>query len=91
MKTGVITTRSLIRIRASTTLEDAARLMCDISMGAIGIDDEDQHFVGLVTERDLLWAMAQGKDPGGTTLSEVVNDFPIVVDGPITSEEAQTG
>ena len=88
MQAGAMNTRSLIRIRASATLEDAARLMCDMSMGAVGVEDEDEHFVGLVTERDLLWAMAQGKDPGGTIVSDVVNDFPIVVDGPITSEEA---
>ncbi|HZK50268.1 MAG TPA: CBS domain-containing protein [Actinomycetota bacterium] len=70
------------------TLEEAARLMCDMSMGALGVDDADHHFVGLVTERDLLWAMAQGKDSGQTTVGDVVNDFPILVDAPISSEKA---
>src|SRR5665809_136325 len=70
------------------TLEEAARLMCDMSMGALGVDDADHHFVGLVTERDLLWAMAQGKDSGQTTVGDVVNDFPLVVHGPISSAKA---
>jgi len=88
MISEAMTIRSLIRIRASATLEDAARLMCDMSMGALGVDDANHRFVGLVTERDLLWAMAQGKDPGQTSVSDVVNDFPIVADGPISSEKA---
>lgn len=88
MNAQAMTIRSLIRIRGSATLEDAARLMCDMSMGALGVDDADHHFVGLVTERDLLWAMAQGKDSGQTTVGDIVNDFPIVVDGPISSEKA---
>ncbi len=55
MNSEAMTIRSLIRIRRSATLEDAARLMCDMSMGALGVDDADHRFVGLVTERDLLW------------------------------------
>ncbi len=85
---AMMTVRSLIRIRGSATLEDAARLMCDMSMGALGVDDPDHRFVGLVTERDLLWAMAQGKDSGQTTVNEVVNDFPIVLDGPVSYAKA---
>ena len=88
MISEAMTIRSLMRIRASATLEDAARLMCDMSMGALGVDDANHRFVGLVTERDLLWAMAQGKDPGQTSVSDVVNDFPIVVHGPISSAKA---
>ncbi|MGI8708796.1 MAG: CBS domain-containing protein [Actinomycetota bacterium] len=88
MNPEAMTIRSLIRIRGSATLEDAARLMCDMSMGALGVDDADHRFVGLVTERDLLWAMAQGKDSGQTTVSDIVNDFPIVVDGPISPSKA---
>jgi predicted transcriptional regulator len=88
MNAETMTTRSLIRIRESAALEDAARLMCDMSMGALGVDDADHRFIGLVTERDLLWAMAQGKDSAQTTVRDIVNDFPIVVDGPISSGKA---
>ena len=88
MDAETLTTRSLIRIRESAALEDAARLMCDMSIGALGVDDADHRFIGLVTERDLLWAMAQGKDSALTTVGDIVNDFPIVVDGPISSEKA---
>ena len=88
MNAEPMTIRSLIRIRESAALKDAARLMCDMSMGALGVDDADHRFIGLVTERDLLWAMAQGMESGQTTVGDIVSDFPIVVDGPISHEEA---
>ena len=85
---GQVATRSLIRMRKSASIQEAARLMCDMSMGALGVDDDEHGFVGLITERDLMWAVAQGKDPLETRVKEIVNDFPIVVDAPISSEEA---
>ncbi|HZJ51737.1 MAG TPA: CBS domain-containing protein [Actinomycetota bacterium] len=88
MKSQVVPTRSLIRIRGSASIQEAAQLMCDMSMGALGVDDVEHEFLGLVTERDLMWAAALGKDPIETPVKEIVNDFPIVVDGPITGEVA---
>jgi predicted transcriptional regulator len=81
-------TLPLIRMDVSATLQDAAHLMCDMSMGAMGVDDAKGDFIGLVTERDILWAVAQGKDPEFTTLRDVLNDFPIVIEGAITTEDA---
>ncbi len=86
--TRTVQTRDLLRIRGSSSIKDAAQLMCDMSYGALGVDDEQYGFRGLVTERDLLWAVARGLPPEDTTLAEIVNDFPIVVDGPIGPEEA---
>ena len=81
-------TQPLIRMDESASIEDAARLMCDMSMGAMGVDDSESAFVGLVTERDILWATAQGKDPATTRLREILNDFPIVVVEPLSIQEA---
>lgn len=88
MNTTICPTRPLIRMRESASIQEAAQLMCDMSMGALGVDDHDHEFLGLITERDLLWALAQGKDHVETKLGEMANDFPIVVDGPISAEEA---
>src|SRR5680860_1029417 len=77
MKSQVVPTRSLIRIRGSASIQEAAQLMCDMSMGALGVDDVEHEFLGLVTERDLMWAAALGKDPIETPVKEIVNDFPI--------------
>jgi signal-transduction protein with cAMP-binding, CBS, and nucleotidyltransferase domain len=86
--TGKVETRDLLRIRGSASIKDAAQLMCDMSYGALGVDDEHHDFSGLVTERDLLWAVAKGLPPEDTPLSEIVNDFPIVVEGPIGPDQA---
>jgi len=48
----------------------------------------DKRFCGIFTERDLMWVAAQGKDLSQVKLSEVVNDFPLVVRGPIDETEA---
>ena len=80
-------THPLVRIRSSATIREAAQLMCDMSMGALGIDGPHHEFAGIYTERDLMWNVAQGKDPG-TRLTEVLNDFPVIVEGPLSSLEA---
>lgn len=81
--TSRVQTHPLISIRASATVQEAARLMTDCSMGALGVLDASHHFIGILTERDLTWFVAQSKDAHETAVAEVVNDFPVVVDGPI--------
>lgn len=78
----------LISIRADATVQEAARLMADCSIGAVGVLDADKRFAGIITERDLAWFVAQGKNPGETFVHHIVNDFPIVVDGPISDADA---
>ncbi|MGH2754065.1 MAG: CBS domain-containing protein, partial [Actinomycetota bacterium] len=81
-------TQMLIRISDSATIQDAARLMCDMSMGCLGVDDDAHEFIGFITERDVMWAAAQGKDPLTTHVASIANDFPIILDGPISIDEA---
>lgn len=78
----------LIRIRGSATVREAAQLISDLSIGALGVDGSDHVFIGLFTERDLAWTIAQGKDASQTKVEEVVNDLPVVVEGPVTIEQA---
>ena len=88
MTTRQAPTNPFIRMDESASIQSAAHLMCDMSMGAIGVDDSDGNFVGLVTERDILWAVALGKEPDATTLRDMLNDFPIIVDGPLSTDAA---
>jgi len=83
-----VQTHPLISIRAGAAVQEAARLMVDCSIGAIGILDAQHRFAGIVTERDLAWFVAQGRDAQATTAGEIVNDFPVVVDGPIDDASA---
>lgn len=88
MSVQIAPTNSLIRVRGSASLQEAAQMMCDMSMGALGVDDADHDFLGLITERDVMWAVAQGKDPFETQVKQIVNDFPVIVEGPLSIEEA---
>lgn len=81
-------THPLISVHGSAAVADAAQVMSDCSMGAVGVLGPDKELVGIFTERDLVWLVAQRRDPFGIRLSEVVNDFPVVVDGPISDQSA---
>lgn len=83
-----IDTHPLISIRNDATVQEAASLMADCSIGAIGVLDSDKRFSGLLTERDLAWFVARALDPAMVRVGEVANDFPVVVDGPISESEA---
>lgn len=88
MNSATCPSSNLIRMRDSASIQQAAQLMCDMSMGALGVDTKEHELLGIVTERDLLWAIAEGKDPHDTRLADVVNEFPIIVDGPIAASAA---
>lgn len=83
-----VQTHPLISIRGDATVQDAARLMADCSIGALGVLDADKQFEGIITERDLSRFVAQAKDAVATRVGEIVNDFPVVVDGPIDDGDA---
>ena len=86
--TATVQTHPLISIRSNATVQEAARLMADCSIGAIGVLGPDKRFAGIITERDLSWLLAQGKDGQTTSVTEAANDFPVIVDGPVDDVEA---
>jgi CBS domain-containing protein len=57
MSTAVLT------IRPDQTLRDAARLMSARRVGAAVVMDPATHGIGILTERDILDAVAWGQDP----------------------------
>lgn len=60
------------------SLADAAARMRDHAVGSLAvIDGED--LAGIVTERDLLWAMADGAPPNVTSVATYMSAPPIVV------------
>lgn len=88
MQPSSLVSHPLISMRDTAEVVEAARLMSDCSMGAIGVLGADKRFSGIFTERDLLWLVAQRRDPACVELREVVNDFPVVIEGPISQREA---
>src|SRR5829696_7184426 len=62
--------RVVLTIGPNHTLGEAARLMADRNVGAAGVVDPDTPGPGIVTERDILRALAAGEDAN----SELVRD-----------------
>lgn len=83
-----IETHPLISVHGSALVADAAQVMSDCSMGAVGVLDQDKNLMGIFTERDLAGVVGQHLDPFELKLSEVVNDSPAIVEGPISDVDA---
>jgi CBS domain-containing protein len=53
------------------TLLDAAKRMAELDVGVLPICGEDDRLKGMITDRDIVVkALAQGRDPAGTTSGE---------------------
>ena len=84
-----VQTHPLISIRATATVREAAQLMTDCSVSALGVLGSNREFVGLMTERDVTaFAARPDSDLFDMPVTEVANDFPVVIDGPIDDATA---
>jgi CBS domain-containing protein len=64
-------------VTAEDTVLDAAKLMRDRKIAALIVVDADGNLTGIVTERDIVFrATAEGKDPAGTKISEIMTANP---------------
>jgi CBS domain-containing protein len=84
----MLATHPLISIRQNADIAEAARFMSDLGIGSLGVLDGEKRFAGIITERDITWFVAQGRDPREATVADIVNDFPVIVDGPVSEDEA---
>jgi len=70
--------RNVVALDASAPCMEAARLMTDRRIGAVGVQ-EGGHIVGLVTERDLASRVVGRGDPGSMPIREAMRrDVPSV-------------
>jgi signal-transduction protein with cAMP-binding, CBS, and nucleotidyltransferase domain len=83
-----LVTHPLISIRGDADVAEAAELMATCGMGAVGVFDANKGFAGILTERDVLELAGRRKNLTELRVDEVVNDFPVVVDGPISRADA---
>lgn len=51
-------------------LPDAAKKMADAGIGALAVIDEAHNLVGIISERDLVLALADEDDPGSVSVGE---------------------
>jgi CBS domain-containing protein len=70
-----LTQKPVETITAAATVADAARLMCRSSVGALVItDDTELTPLGVITDRDLVWMVAEGLDPREAVVGQFVRE-----------------
>jgi CBS domain-containing protein len=73
MKVGEVMTRGLLTAEATTPLQVAAERMCERNVGAILVLNGDA-ISGILTERDVLRAVAQGRVEGTNVAAWMTRD-----------------
>ncbi|ALO92391.1 hypothetical protein SHL15_1214 [Streptomyces hygroscopicus subsp. limoneus] len=68
-------------IQENQTLEDAARKMKELDVGALPICGEDDRLHGIITDRDIVVkCLARGKDPRTMTAGQLEQGKPVTID-----------
>ncbi len=68
-----------VTLPKTAKLREAAKLMYEKRIGSVLIVDEEGRLVGIVTERDIVFACAQGWDAEKHEVWEVMSENPITV------------
>jgi CBS domain-containing protein len=70
-KVSELMNKQPIKLPSSSPIVDAARKMAEAGIGAVLVEDGDK-LCGVVTDRDItIRAVAKGRDPSKTRLSEI--------------------
>jgi CBS domain-containing protein len=74
MSLAALTRKPVYTVQPAETVAKAARLMCDHSVGALVITDESGVTpLGVITDRDLVWLIAEGFDPQVAAVGQFVH------------------
>ena len=77
-KTRDIMTARPESVSIDETLEDAARKLAKSPAGAVAVLDDDNRLQGIVTDHDVVLAMAAGFDPASTEMGDIAEGTAIV-------------
>lgn len=73
MSLANLTQRPVRTIQATDTVAEAARLMCQYSVGALVITDASRVTpIGIITDRDLVWMVSEGWNPQEARVGQFV-------------------
>jgi CBS domain-containing protein len=76
-------------IGENETLEDAARKLADLDVGAMPICGEDDRLKGMLTDRDIvIKAIAAGKSPGEVKAGDLGEGKPVTIGADDSVDEA---
>ena len=76
-------------IGENDTVQDAAKRMAELDVGALPICGEDDRLKGMLTDRDIVVkVLAAGKDPATTTAGELGEGKPVTIGADDSVDEA---
>ena len=76
-------------IGENETLEDAAKKMSDLDVGALPICGEDNRLKGMLTDRDIVVkSIAQGQSPAEVRAGDLGEGKPVTIGADDSAEEA---
>lgn len=87
MKISEIMTNAAVNDSADDTLAQAARRMHEQQTGSLLVMD-GEHLLGIITERDVLKAVARGLDPKATPIKDVMTTDVVTISPSTRLKEA---
>ena len=71
------------------SIQDAAKKLAELDVGAMPICGEDDRLKGMLTDRDIVVkVLADGKDPSSTTAGDLAQGKPVTIGADDSVEEA---
>ncbi|KMP11120.1 hypothetical protein UZ36_05475 [Candidatus Nitromaritima sp. SCGC AAA799-C22] len=67
-------------VKPNASLKEVISLLVVSKFHGIPVVDEDHSIVGIITEKDVLLALSENKEPGGTLASEIMSRDVITAD-----------
>ncbi len=68
-----------VTVTKDTSVREAARIMYERKVGSVLVVDEEGRLVGIVTERDIVFACAQGWDADKHAVWEIMTENPATI------------
>jgi CBS domain-containing protein len=87
MKIIQLVNRRPVTANSEISIKQAAEIMKRESVGSIVITDKDYNPIGIVTERDIIYAIADGI-PLESSIDQIMSQNPVTVDGEADISEA---
>lgn len=75
------------RVPPRATLREVCAALAERGVGIVGVGEPDARLAGVVSERDIVAALASGIDPDATTAADVVVEHVYYIDPSTTLEE----
>jgi predicted transcriptional regulator len=76
-----------VTIRIDASVEEAAKLMYDNNVGSVMVVDNTGVIVGIMTERDLIYAVANSKVGKGLPVHMIMTENPVTVEPDVPIDE----